>query len=265
MYTHQIRKAINDALTLIKEFQKADVKPDTLIGFNRITPLIQLLGTLSNLLIDKRPHISSLLKSYSSRLIVTTYPQGVFMNAYVFGRVMNTIDILDKMYYDSPKFFISHSSKDEAIVKAFVEKILLLGCRFSKEDIYCTLDTSAIPIGVDFRNDIIVNMRKCDYIVLMISENYRTSEICHNEVGAAWALQDSKRVLPFKFPNMNFNQDDLGVLMVVKQAASLTDRTQLMSLYEEWCSTYNIKPQIVTFSKYVDEFIEIIRETNNKL
>ena len=98
----------------------------------------------------------------------------------------------------------------------------------------------------------------------MISENYRKSEICHNEVGAAWALQDSKRVLPFKFPNMNFNQDDLGVLMVVKQAASLTDRIQLMSLYEEWCCTYNIKPQIVTFSKYVDEFIEVANGINNK-
>ena len=59
--------------------------------------------------------------------------------------------------------------------------------------------------------------------------------------------------------------DDLGVLMVVKQAASLTDRTQFMSMYEEWCGVYCIKPQIVTFSKYVDEFIEIVNETNNKL
>ena len=97
-----------------------------------------------------------------------------------------------------------------------------------------------------------------------MSNNYRQSEICHNEVGAAWALQNTKRVLPFKFPNLNFTQEDLGVLTIVKQAASLTDKNQLVSIYEEWCRVYEITPQLSTYSHYVDEFVNVVNDLYNK-
>ena len=63
-----------------------------------------------------------------------------------------------------------------------------------------------------------------------------------------------------KFPNLSFSQEDLGVLTVVKQAASLNDQNQLMALYEELCKVYNITPQMVAFSRYVEEFINIVQE-----
>lgn len=264
MYTHQIQRKITEAKKLVNEFQKAKVNPNTLIGGNKINPLVKVLEHLSDMEHGRHPDIADKLKYCSSKIIYQRQFNGVYMNPYIFGEVIAVLDILDGMYFTSPKFFISHSSEDKTIVKAFVEKILLLGCGFQTNDIYCTLDTATIPIGEDFRNDIIENMRKSDYVVLMMSNNYRQSEICHNEVGAAWALQNTKRVLPFKFPNLNFTQEDLGVLTIVKQAASLTDKNQLVSIYEEWCRVYEITPQLSTYSHYVNEFVNVVNDLYNK-
>ena len=176
------------------------------------------------------------------------------------GEIIGIISVLDAIYTDFPKIFISHSSVDKEIVKAFKEKVLMLGCGFEKDDIFCTLDEDAIKLGTDFRKSIIDNMRCCDYIFLMISENYRKSEICHNEVGAAWALQDIKRVIPLKFPNLSFSQEDLGVLNVVKQAGSLNNKQQLIKIYEELCEVYDIQPHLSKFVQYAVEFIEIVNK-----
>ena len=70
----------------------------------------------------------------------------------------------------------------------------MLGCKFERTDIFCTLDHSAIHTGEDFRNEIVKNMKGCDFILCMISENYKRSEVCTNEMGAAWAM-DGKRIL----------------------------------------------------------------------
>lgn len=40
----------------------------------------------------------------------------------------------------------------------------MLGCKFERTDIFCTLDHSAIHTGEDFRNEIVKNMKGCDFI-----------------------------------------------------------------------------------------------------
>lgn len=101
------------------------------------------------------------------------------------------------------KFFISHSSKDRAIVNGFIKEVLKIGCGFKDSDIFCTLDSTVIRTGDDFREKIVENMKSCDFILLFISGNYLQSEVCQNEMGAAWALKN-KRVLPFILPNTKF-------------------------------------------------------------
>mgnify|MGYP002554713353 FL=1 len=87
------------------------------------------------------------------------------------------------------KIFISHSSKDKAIIDAFIDKILILGLGFKTEDIASTSreDTGVIT-GNDIREFIKNNISTSDYVFFMLSKNYRLSEICLNEMGAAWAL-----------------------------------------------------------------------------
>lgn len=93
------------------------------------------------------------------------------------------------------KIFISHSHADETIVNSFVKEILKVGCGFKDSDIFCTLDSSSIRTGDDFREKIVENMRNCDFILLFISRNYSQSDVCKNEMGAAWALENKLHLL----------------------------------------------------------------------
>lgn len=176
-----------------------------------------------------------------------------------FGAVNAITSILKNKYIDAKegkrKIFISHSHSDETIIKGFVKEILKGGCGFKDSDIFCTLDASTIRTGDDFREKIVENMRDCDFILLFISENYNQSEVCKNEMGAAWALEN-KRILPFTFPGITFEQ--MGFLNVVKQGASLTDENKLDELYQELCVFYELTPDWRSFNIAKRDFINII-------
>lgn len=263
MYLNYTRKILNDVLDQLKWFEQTNVHPNTIIPYPKANGLTAALNQLIMAVENEHPNEAELLQMCSSKLITHKYPNGVWFNAYILGEIIGLVNVLDGLYEEAPKIFISHSSADKEIVKAFVEKILMLGCGFDKDDIFCTLNSDAIDLGDDFRNSIIENMRCCDYIFLMISENYRQSEICHNEVGAAWALQDTKQVIPLKFPNLSFSQEDLGVLNVVKQAGSINNRQQITKVYEELCDVYGIRKDLPKFVQYLDEFIEIVNKQNS--
>ena len=160
--------------------------------------------------------------------------------------------------HGSRKFFISHSSEDKTVVNGFIKEILKIGCGFKDSDIFCTLDPTVIRTGDDFRMKIVENLRECDFILLFISGNYIKSEICQNEMGAAWAL-DNKRVLPFILPNTTF--DDMGFLNEVKQGASIADKRKLDEFYNEVCEYYATPSNWPSFNKAKEDFIEIVRES----
>ena len=261
---YQIRNLIDSANDVLKKFR---------IDYNSTAgPLTHKLIALSNqiapLIKQDYPEIAVILDNATKKLInrsnILQPPYGTtifkdYINAYAFGDIRTTIKILDALYspkaHDTYKFFISHSSEDEVIVNAFIEKILMLGCGFKRPDIFCTLDHTVIRTGDDFRNEIIKNMKCCDYIICMISENYRTSEVCQNEMGAAWAME-GKRVLPFKFPNFKFTE--IGFLNVVKQAADIIDKSKLDELYEELYKCYDLEPDWVNYNKQKDDFIDLV-------
>lgn len=181
------------------------------------------------------------------------------LNPPSFGAVLAIVNILKMKYIDKSnkkKFFISHSSDDKPIVNCFIKEILKIGCGFKDEDIFCTLDPTAIRTGDDFREKIIENMKKCDYILLFISENYNLSDICKNEMGAAWALE-GKRILPFVLPDISFEQ--MGFLNVVKQGASVTETRKLDELYQELCDNYDIKPDWPAFNKAKEDFLDFVK------
>ena len=154
------------------------------------------------------------------------------------------------------KFFISHSTDDKDIVNSFIKEILKIGCGFKDEDIFCTLDPTAIRTGDDFRDKIIENMKQCDYILLFISENYNRSDVCKNEMGAAWALE-GKRILPFILPGISFDQ--MGFLNVVKQGASILEKRKLDEFYDELCNNYGLNSNWPTFNKAKEDFINSVR------
>ena len=103
-------------------------------------------------------------------------------------------------------------------------------------------------------------MEGSDYIFLFISEDYKSSEVCGNELGASWAYRD-KRVLPFVLPNVQFSQ--MGFLNISKQGARLLDRAKLDELYEEICQRYSLAIDWKNFNKRKDDFVSTVNSLIN--
>lgn len=154
------------------------------------------------------------------------------------------------------KIFISHSSKDKLIVDAFVENILILGCGISEKNIFCTsIDGLGIKNGNDFRQHILNELQSSDYSFLLISNNYKKSDICLNEMGASWAIKNLE-VKPFLFPNIDF--DSIGTLYSVKQVSRLNNGVDLDELFEEITLKYGINKSTTRWNKYKFDFLETV-------
>lgn len=266
----QLRNLINTAKSLstnitvsIRNNFPIDTGTQNLLGIARqIVPLIN----------DNYKGIADVLKGAINDIktiqAIPMPPYGQLVNKevinlYSLRDIMTTINILDSLIEESKpnqnsrKIFISHASADETIVNAFVKEILQLGCHFTPQEIFCTLDHTAIRTGEDFRNVIVENMKSCDFVICMISDNYRQSEVCQNEMGAAWTLED-KRVLPFKFPNIKFSE--IGFLNVIKQAADITDSSKLDELYVELCEHYDVQQDLIHFNIRKADFINVVNK-----
>ena len=262
---------IRQQALLCKEFADKQIKSlrmiNTAMGTERTTVrgdingykslLIELRETIK----DKYPLIERQLSEVMDKYNSYPYRYQVILESIV--EIIISLELQTKIAdgkvkdatIEARKFFISHSSEDKAIVNGFVKEILKVGCGFKDSDIFCTLDPTVIRTGDDFRMKIVENLRECDFILLFISDNYRQSEICQNEMGAAWAL-DNKRVLPFILPNTTFN--DMGFLNEVKQGASIADKRKLDEFYNEVCGYYGISSDWPSFNKAKEDFIEII-------
>ena len=250
-----IKDILNSAISILKSIK---IDYNSPIG-PRTTALVAEVSRLVPLLKNEQPYIAECLNQSISNISFNG-----LINAYSFGDIRTALKILDNIYSNTndnesnrhgKKIFISHSSKDRDIVNGFIKEILKIGCGFKDSDIFCTLDPTVIRTGDDFREKIVENMKSCDFILLFISENYMKSEICHNEMGAAWALE-SKRILPFVLPDFTFSQ--MGFLNVVKQGASITDKRKLDEFYNEICEYYGISSDWPSFNKAKEDFTGII-------
>lgn len=154
------------------------------------------------------------------------------------------------------KIFISHSSKDKTFVDQFVEKILILGCGIAESEIFCSsIEGLGIKTGLDFRNHIKDTLLKSHYVLLLISNNYKKSDICLNEMGASW-VQDSVEVMPFIFPDIDFNS--VGTIYSVKQVAKISDPSSLDELFEELTNRYEIQKKVSRWNKSKGDFLNFI-------
>ena len=150
------------------------------------------------------------------------------------------------------RIFISHSSKDAQIVSNFMDHILCLGIGINRNDIFCTsIEDVAIRNGEDIRKHIQDNIRCADYSFLLISDNYKTSEICLNEMGAVWAYDSNVRL--YLLPDTNFNS--IGWLCDTRKANKITDTVALDLLYKEMCEYYSLPDNFRNWSQQREIFI----------
>jgi len=153
------------------------------------------------------------------------------------------------------KIFISHSSKDKYIVSDFCDRILQLGIGLKTSDIFCTsIEDMNIKNGDDIRMHIKDNILSADFSFLLISCNYKKSEICLNEMGAVWTNGNNVRY--YLLPNTDFKE--IGWLCDTNQAEQLTNHTTLDKLYKELNNYYNLEDRLETWSKQREIFVNSI-------
>lgn len=158
-----------------------------------------------------------------------------------------------------PRVFISHSSLDKEIIGLFKDIILKGGLGLSDADIFCTsFPETGIPIGENIPAQIKQNLLDCEYAFLMISENYKKSEVCLNEMGAVMVL--GRRLFPILLYNFNF--DKVGWLIDKNLCIKVEDRERLDEirdvLYDD-----GIKSITSVWNRSCEKFLNSLSELPN--
>ena len=156
------------------------------------------------------------------------------------------------------KVFISHASADEKIVSLFVDFILHDGCGVDLEDImYTSSDDTGIPNGEDIPSALKDGIRECRLFIMMVSPHYRKSEVCLNEMGAAWMCDGIKRMI-LLLPSVDF--DRMGWLMSLHKATRLTDSRGLDQVHDHIMSLLSTNVQTVTWGRYKSYFSNQLKD-----
>lgn len=184
------------------------------------------------------------------------------INPYDFGGIIATMNIIEEKYkrkYNNTEFkkiFISHSSEDKRIVQAFIDDILQLGTGLKDEDIFCTsIEEMGIKNGEDIKEHIHKNIKNSDFSYLLISDNYKKSEICLNEMGDVWAYNNNVRL--YLLPGTQFTS--LGWLYDKTLAEKIDDTITLDKLHFELEQYYSLQQNPITWSRQRKKFLSEIK------
>lgn len=152
--------------------------------------------------------------------------------------------------------FISHSSKDKALVEQFVDEILQLGLGIANDRILCTsIEEMGIPNGTKMREWIQKKIANCSVAFLMISPNYKKSEICLNEMGAVWALEKDVKIL--LLPGVDYG--NFGWLEEIRQAGHVENESVLDQLYDDLKIRFGSDTKVSEWNRHRKKFIEFCK------
>lgn len=213
-----------------------------------ITEYLTAIEALSESTKDKYPVISCELRLHKEE-----YRNDAIAHYSALKAIVDCVLALEENR--DKKLFISHSSKDKYIIERFVDGILQLGIGLSHEDIFCTsIEEMGIKNGEDIRAHIRDNVKSAEFSFLMISKNYKESEICLNEMGAVWATEN--RVRYYLLPDVDFKE--IGWLCDTKKADRLCDSVVLDALEEELTGYYGLPHRGGIWSRQRQIFLDYL-------
>ena len=210
----------------------------------------RVLIDLRDALMEKYPVIALSLQHH-----VDSYDNNHIYHQGAIDAIIENVIALEDCTQDKKKIFISHSSKDKHIVSAFVDRILCLGIGIDANDIFCTsIEEMTMDNGEDIRKHIKENIHSADFSLLMISDNYKDSEVCQNELGAVWAVDNNVRY--FLLPNTK--ADKIGWLGSPNKAEDIDNRVYLDKFLHELKEYYKLGDN-PSWSRQRELFIESLR------
>lgn len=140
-----------------------------------------------------------------------------------------------------PLVFISHAGADAAIIREFMDCILKDGIGLDNDNIACTsFEWTTVEIGDNIPDYIKQRIGQANVVLAMVSQAYKSSEVCQNEVGAAWALNN--RPLNIVLPDVDFNE--LGWLFNLDKAIRIDNIDSLNKLQLTLCNRLGLAPKV---------------------
>lgn len=156
------------------------------------------------------------------------------------------------------RVFISHSSGDKGVVEEFVDNVVCgaLGLRRG-EVAFTSSEASGVEPGDDIIQYLRENIAGAEAVLLMISANFKGSEVCLNEMGAAWAT--AKHIIPILLPGTDF--DSLGWLNSFRKAIRIDDSASLDSLYVKMCGLLGAAQDVKSWNLYKEKFLAALGQS----
>lgn len=157
------------------------------------------------------------------------------------------------------KIFVSHSSKDSAIINDFVECVLIAGLKIDKSEIvYTSSEEMGVEPGESIPDYIKNNIANSTVFISMISNNYNASPVCMQEIGHV--RSSDKRNIQILLPGATYNMLPFGYQHI--KAIEIDKKDSLKRLCEV------IEKQLIieeldelNCDKNIDLFIEKLNET----
>jgi hypothetical protein len=167
--------------------------------------------------------------------------------------------IKDKKDMPVKTIFVSHSQNDKVIVDAFVDLILHGALSIPIDQIFCTsTEGTKIESGADWRNTIKESLLSSKVTFLVITPNFKESEVCQNEMGAAWVT--SAFVLPVIVEPINYRT--VGILQEPKQIERLLDEQCLDRIKDKIQEIFEIPMALIKSDRWTakkKEFLDVVK------
>ncbi len=158
------------------------------------------------------------------------------------------------------KIFVSHSSKDIEIIDSFVEKILILGLEIPSNRVFCTsMHGHGIQSGQYIPDRLREEINMSSIALLFISHNYKSSEICLNEVGAAWVTHEKEEVIPLLLPDVDFTE--IGYLNISRLGLKIYERQGILKLIQDNKEKLNPNFNLEKLNKQIDLFLKYFNKS----
>ncbi|WP_428833135.1 TIR domain-containing protein [Porphyromonas macacae] len=131
-------------------------------------------------------------------------------------------------------------------------------CCFDLSDIiYTSRETTGVEPGEGIPSFIKENLKTSSLVLFLISDNYKSSEVCLNEMGAAWALE--KNTISILLPGTTFKS--LGWLTSLSKALKIDDSEGLDKIY----SIFNRKDaNILDWNRQKESFMDYCKNWRGK-
>ncbi len=156
------------------------------------------------------------------------------------------------------KIFISHSSKDIDFVKSFVENILRLGLDIPPERIFCSsIEGQGIKSGKYIPDQLRSEMKHAIIALLFISKDYKTSDICLNEIGAAWICLKKENVIPMILTDVSFSE--LAILDLNRMGIKVTERSSLLKFIQDCKDQLNPNFNLEKIHIKIEDFLKELK------